>query len=44
MGLCGINFGMDDLVGGAIGQAGWGRRLDHGGVFVFFYVAVLFSG
>ena len=27
---------MGNLVGGAIGRAGWGGRLCHGGVFVFF--------
>ena len=41
-GLCDINFGMGNLVGGAIGQARWGGRLGHGDKFVFFYVAILF--
>ncbi len=33
---------LGNLAGGIIGRAGWGGRLGHGGVFVFFYVSILF--
>ena len=35
---------LGNLVGGVIGQAGWGGRLGHGGVSVIFYVTMIISG
>ena len=43
-GLCDINFGMGDLVGGTIGRSRGGGRLGHGGLFCFFLMSLLFLG
>ena len=42
--VCDVNFGIRDTRGVDIRRTGWGDGVDHGGVFVFFYVSNFFSG